>query len=346
MICKKEIGSFQSQTVYEYTLENAGGTTMTLYTFGGVIQSLLIKDQNGVRRDVVLGYPSLNDYIDHPCYYGALIGRYANRIGGGKFSMDGKEYHLTVNENGNTLHGGEGFGRRVWQPVEESEKDGASVTLRLESPDGEDGFPGNVTMDVTYTLTDDNCLRIEYRGTSDGKTPINMTNHSYFNLSGEGEMATDHILWVDADAFTEAGGDLLPTGRLLPVKDTPFDFTSPKAVGKEIGSDYPAVKSVDGYDLNFVINGWDGSMKRVASLSSPKTGLYMEVYTDKPGVQFYTDNADDPVPGKCGKPYPRHGAVCLETQFFPDTPNHPEFPGGFIAPGEMYHFTTEYRFHL
>ena len=346
MITKKEAGKVQGSVVYQYTMENANGLKMSFYTYGGVVQSLLVKDRQGIPRDVQFGYDDLDGYLKTPGCYGAAVGRYANRIGGGKFTIDGREYHLTINENGNTLHGGDGFTFRNWQGVREDDGEEPSVTLRLESPDGDNGFPGNLTMDMTYTLTKDNGWKIEYRGTTDQKCPVNMTNHSFFNLSGDGETALDHILWIDADYFTAANEALLPTGELAPVKGTPFDFTSPKAVGRDIGADVPFLKDNNGYDLNYVVNGWDGATKRIASLSSPKTGIQMDVYTDKPGVQLYTANQDGPAPGKGGKHYPAHGGVCLETQLFPDSPNHPEFPGGITSPGEMYHYTTEYRFHL
>lgn len=346
MIIKKEAGKVQGDVVYQYTMESETGLKVSFYTYGGIIQSLIVKDRQGVARDVELGLDTLEEYVKAACYYGAPVGRYANRIRGAKFTIDGKEYRLTANENGNTLHGGKGLTFRVWQVVKEEDGDEPSVTLRVESPDGDDGFPGNLTMEMTYTLTKDNGLKIEYRGTTDQKTPVNMTNHSFFNLSGEGDTALDHVLWLDADCYTVADEALLPTGELAQVKGTPFDFTSPKAVGQEIDADEPALKNNSGYDLNYVINGWNGTVKRIASLSSPKTGIQMDVYTDKPGVQLFTFNINGTMPGKGGRDYPAHSAVCLETQFFPDTPNHPEFPGGFAAPGEMYHYTTEYRFHL
>ena len=267
MITKKEAGTVNGKAVAQYTLENENGLAMTFYTYGGIIQSLLVKDRQGIARDVELGFDTLDEYVKAACYYGAPIGRYANRIGGAKFTMDGREYHLTANENGNTLHGGNGLTFRVWQAVKEEDGGEPSVTLRVESPDGEDGFPGNLAMEMTYTLTADNGVRIEYRGTTDQKTPVNMTNHSFFNLSGEGETALDHVLWLDAGCYTAANEALLPTGELVPVKGTPFDFTSPKAIGQEIGADDPALKANNGYDLNYVVNSWDGTMRRVASLS-------------------------------------------------------------------------------
>ena len=228
MITKKEAGTVNGKAVAQYTLENENGLAMTFYTYGGIIQSLLVKDRQGIARDVELGFATLDEYVKAACYYGAPIGRYANRIGGAKFTMDGREYHLTANENGNTLHGGNGLTFRVWQAVKEEDGGEPSVTLRVESPDGEDGFPGNLTMEMTYTLTADNGVRIEYRGTTDQKTPVNMTNHSFFNLSGEGETALDHVLGWTPAAIPRPTRLCFPPGSWCRSRELPLILPLPR----------------------------------------------------------------------------------------------------------------------
>jgi len=339
-------GTVDGQKVIKYTLSNPNGMTVNILNYGGTITELFTKDKNGSLGDVVLGYDSLAGYrqTGNP-YMGCLVGRYANRIANAQFKLDGKTYKLAANNNGNTLHGGtKGFDKQVWSTdyfgVAEA---GSVLTLKLVSPDGQEGYPGTLTAIVTYTLTADNELKIDYMATSDKATPINLTNHTYWNLSaGADSTILDHELTLNADKYTPANAKLIPTGELTPVKGTPFDFTTAKKVGQDIlksGGD-PV-----GYDHNWVLNKTGNNLEKFGSLYHPASGRLMEFYTTQPGVQFYTGNfLDGSLTGKGGKKYIKNSGLCLETQHFPDSPNQPSFPNSILKPGEEYKQITIYKF--
>jgi aldose 1-epimerase len=332
-----------------FTLRNGTGVTMRVTNLGCIIVSLSVPDRNGEYADIVLGYDTFEDYVSDRRHFGCVVGRYGNRIAGGRFSIDGTTYELTVNRPPNHLHGGfEGFDKRIWE-AEAVIRDGA-VGLRLHylSRDGEEGYPGNLDATVCYWLTDANELRIEYAATTDKPTPINLTNHSYFNLAGAGNGdILGHELMLLADRFTPVDETLIPTGELRPVAGTPFDFTKPTAIGARIEEDDQQLKFGGGYDHNFVFSRWDGKLNRVGSVYEPQSGRYMEMLTTEPGVQFYCGNfLDGSDTGKDGKPYARRSGFCLETQHFPDSPNRPQFPSCVLRPGEPYRHVTVYRFSV
>ncbi len=331
--------------VTAYTLTNKNGMKAKVLNYGGIITELDVPDKNGKLGDVVLGFDNLQDYLTKSPYFGCITGRVANRISNAKFTLDGKEYKLAANNGKHTLHGGEkGLDKRVWRAEPMLTADGPALKLSYTSKDMEEGFHGTLQMTVTYTVTNDNALRIDYRATTDKPTPVNLTNHSYFNLAGQGTgTVLDHVLKLEADKYTPTDADLIPTGKIEPVAGTPFDFTKPTRVGehiKEVKAD-PV-----GYDLNYV----RGTKRQenptlIATVTEPTTGRVMEVLTTEPAVQLYTGNfLKGDVTGKGGKAYPQYGAICLETQFFPDSPNRPEFPSIVLKPGEEYKSTTIYRF--
>ncbi|GAA4315680.1 galactose mutarotase [Mucilaginibacter gynuensis] len=328
-----------------YVLKNKSGAEAAITNYGGRLVSLLVPDNKGVLTDVVLGYDSLKSYQKpKEPFFGAIIGRYGNRIAKGKFTLDGKTYQLDINDGVNTLHGGlKGFYAQVFDA---KQVDDQNLELTYISDDGQGGYPGTLTVKVTYTLTDDNALKIAYHATTDKATVVNLTNHAYFNLNGAGSPTiTDNILQINADTFNPVDTTLIPTGVLQPVKGTPFDFTTAKAIGKDIDVTDEQLKNGKGYDHNFVINKNDGKQP-IAIVSSPQTGIKMEVYTTEPGVQFYSGNfltgADHD--GKGGKAYGLRSAFCLETQHFPDSPNQPKFPSTELKPGQVYHTETTYKF--
>jgi aldose 1-epimerase len=330
-----------------YTLTNAKGMQVEITTYGGAVVALTAPDRNGKYADVVLGMDSLAGYQHQSSFFGALIGRYGNRIGHAQFQLDGKSYHLPKNDGQNTLHGGDnGFDKHVWTAKEAHTAAGPALELTYVSKDGEEGFPGTLTAKVVYTLTAENELRIEYSATTDKDTVVNLTNHSYFNLAGAGEgTVLDHQVMIDADRTTPVDSGLIPTGELRPVKGTPFDFTKATAIGARIGADDQQLKYAKGYDHNFVLNGGAAGLHKAAEVYEPKSGRVLEVWTDQPGLQFYTGNfLDGTVHGKGGKAYPFRGAFCMETQHFPDSPNRPSFPTTELKPGQTYHTTTAYRF--
>jgi aldose 1-epimerase len=307
----------------------------------------MVPDREGKMRDVVLGFSNIDDYINIPSDFGAAIGRYANRIANGRFTIDEQTTELPQNNNGHTLHGGPGgwhtkvFGANQTSP--------ASLELTLVSPDGDQSFPGNVTAKVTYTLTDDNAIDIKYSAVTDRPTVINMTNHSYFNLSGDpATLATGQILYVNADGFTPADATLIPTGEIAPVAGTPMDFTAPKLIGRDIdATDFEQIKLGGGYDHNYVLNTAGDISQPAARLESPASGIAMEVYTNEPGIQVYSGNfLDGTVTGKGGVAYKRRAAVCLETQHYPDSPNRPDWPSVVLRPGETYHSECVYKFYV
>ncbi len=330
-----------------YTLTNAKGMQAAIITYGGAVASLTAPDRAGKYADVVLGPDSLDGWMKQTAYLNALIGRYGNRIGHGKFSLGGKQYTLPKNDADNTLHGGPaGFDKRVWTAAEAKSPDGAALELTYVSKDGEAGFPGTLTAKVVYTLTDNNELKIDYTATTDKETVVNLTNHCYFNLAGQGEGdILQHQVTINADRFTPVDSGLIPTGELRPVAGTPFDFTKSTAIGARIGQDDQQLKFGQGYDHNWILNKGAGGLTKAAEAYEPGTGRVLEVWTTEPAMQFYTGNfLDGTVHGKGGKTYPRRSAFCMETQHYPDSPNHPAFPTTTLEPGATYHTTTMYKF--
>jgi len=336
----------ESEPVELFTLRNSTGMEAAIMTYGGIVQALRIPSQSGAPVDVVLGFDDLDGYLKDSPYFGAIVGRYGNRIGNARFALDGVEYKLPANDGPNCLHGGtRAFDKRVWTPKDPTGAGGPALQLTYLSKDGEEGFPGNLTSTVTYTLTDGNELRIEYRATTDKPTVLNLTNHSYFNLAGQGEGdILGHEVTIEADRVTPVDSTLIPTGHLQPVAGTPFDFRQPHPIGERIGADNEQLKFGRGYDHNFVLNH-AGSLGLAARVRDPKSGRTLEVSTDQPGLQFYTGNfLDGHMHGKGGKVYPRRGAFCMETQHFPDSPNKPQFPSTVLRPGQEYKTTTVFRF--
>jgi len=331
-----------------YVLTNKNGVEAAISTYGGVVVSLKVPDRSDKLGDVVLGFDSVDGYVSDKSYFGALIGRYGNRIGHAQFTLDGKTYTLAKNNGENTLHGGiKGFNKAVWAAKEIPAKDGQALELSYLSKDGEEGFPGNLSVRVVYTLTDSNELKIEYSATTDKKTVVNLTNHSYFNLAGPGSGdILGHVLMIEGDKFTPVDSGLIPTGELRDVAGTPFDFRKPTAIGARVDSDDEQIKLGGGYDHNFVLRRKAGDpISLAARVVEPKTGRVLEVWTTEPGVQFYTGNfLDGSAHGKGGISYTKRSALCLETQHFPDSPNQPKFPSTELKPGERYHTTTIYKF--
>lgn len=333
-----------------YTLTNNSGATVKITNYGAIITSLIVPDRNGKLDDVVLGYNCVEDYInavDKP-YFGAVVGRYGNRIAEGQFTLDGETYELAINNGENHLHGGIiGFDKVVWDAKPVFGEAWNGLELSYLAKDMEEGYPGNLQVTVTYKLTDANELIVHYEATTDKATPINLTQHSYFNLKGEGEgTILDHELMLNADQFTPVDEGLIPTGELRAVEGTPLDFTSPKPIGRDIGEDNQQLKFGLGYDHNFVLNNESkDAMTLAARVYEPTTGRVMEVRTTEPGIQFYCGNfLDGRLTGKAGKPYVHRGGFCLETQHFPDSPNQPDFPSTILRPGEKYDTTTKFTF--
>ena len=341
-ITKTDWGVFDGKKVYLFTLVNDKGDTVTITNYGGAVTSFKTPDKNGNRSSIIVGFDSLQPYLQHPPYFGALIGRYGNRIGDAKFTLDGTTYQLSANDGKNTLHGGlKGFDKVVWDASIASDTV-PELTLKYLSKDGEEGYPGNLNVTVHYTLTNDDGLKIEYEAETDKATPLNLTNHSYFNLSGDvSNTILNETLMIDADHYTPVDSTLIPTGEIKAVKGTPFDFTSPKKIGR----DFSAVPG--GYDHNFVLNKKDSSLEKVAELSDSISGRTMEIYTTQPGLQFYTGNfLDGKFLNHGGEPLIQHSALALETQHFPDSPNKPNFPSTILKPGEKYHQVTIYKVKL
>ena len=326
--------------VERYTLTN-GRVTAKVLTYGGIVSELHVPDRDGKPGDVVLGFDTLDGYLKGHPYFGATVGRFANRIAGGKFSLDGKDYTLAVNNGPNTLHGGlKGFDKAVWK-VEKSTD--SSLTLSYLSKDGEEGYPGNLTVHVTFTVTKDDALRLDYKATTDKPTPLNLTNHSYFNLAGPAAGAIlDHVAQIEADSYTPVDDNLIPTGKIAPVRGTPLDFTKPTA----IGSRFSELKAEPiGYDHNYVLRGHGELTALAARVRDPKSGRILELHTTEPGVQLYTGNfLDGTITGKGGVAYKKNMAFCLETQHYPDSVHHPEFPSTILKPGATYTQTTIYKF--
>jgi aldose 1-epimerase len=335
-------GKLQDGTeIKAYTLRNGNGASAKIITYGATLTELWVPDRAGKEGDVVLGFDSLEGYLgDHP-HFGGIIGRFANRIAKGKFTLDGKEYSLAINNGPNTLHGGNiGFDRRVWGAEPLKQLHGAAVRLTYTSSDGEENFPGALTVTVTYTLTDDNSLKIAYTAKTTKATPVNLTNHSYFSLSGTGDVLK-YKMFINADRYTPVDRTLIPTGELAPVKGTPYDFTRPATIGSRIAE----IKDIGGYDVNYVINGKRGTLREAAKVDDPSSGREMTVLTTEPGVQFYNAiGLSGSITGKRGVAYPKFGAVCLETQHFPDSVHQKDFPTTILRPGQMLRSETIYRF--
>jgi aldose 1-epimerase len=325
-----------------YTLTNANGLVMKVMTYGAVITELHVPDKAGVTGDVVLGFDNLPDYVSHSPCFGAICGRVANRIAKGRFSIDGKTYKLATNNGANTLHGGlVGFDKVVWTAEAADGPNGPAVVLRHVSEDGNEGFPGKLTVQVTYTLTGRDEVRIDYEATTDKPTIVNLTNHSYFNLACQGDVM-GQILQMRASKITLVDEGLIPTGVIADVAGGPFDFTQPKAIGRDMDK---IPDKTNGYDHNFVIDGGGKSLVMAARVHDPKSGRSMEVLTDQPGIQLYTANGfHGALVGKYGQAYPLHAAFCVETQHFPDAVNKPSFPSTLLRPGETFRSTTVYRF--
>jgi aldose 1-epimerase len=340
-IAEKPFGTYEGKPVTEYTLTNANGMQVGVINYGGIITKIITADKSGTKGDVVTGFESLDGFLQKGVpYFGALIGRYGNRIANGKFTLDGKEYTLAGNNNGNSLHGGnKGYDKVYWNI--EKEAGDSSLKLTYLSKDGEEGYPGNLNIAVVYTLTADNGLKIDYTATTDKATPINLTSHAYFNLSaGKDSTILGHDLMMKADKYTPVNDALIPTGKLEEVKGGPMDFNTAKAIGKEIA------KVAGGYDHNWVLNKTGNALEMVAVLSHAGSGRSMEVWTTEPGLQFYSGNFLDGTltNTKGGTKYIKHGALCLETQHYPDSPNQPAFPSTILKPGETYRHTTVYKF--
>jgi len=336
------------KTVDLYTLTNANGLVAKVTNYGAIVTELWVPDRNGNLGDVVQGYDTLDGYIQDTSYFGAIVGRVGNRTAKGKFTLDGKEYTLAKNDNGiNHLHGGNvGFNKVVWEASEVRKADAVGVKLTYLSKDGEEGYPGNFNCTVLYTLTNNDELRIDYEATTDKPTVHNVTHHGYFNLAGHGESdILSHELMIDAASITPVDKDLIPTGKLMPVAGTSFDFTKATAIGARIDADDEQLKFGGGYDHNWALNNTDGSYAKVGSLYDSGSGRVMDIYTTEPGLQFYSGNfLDGTSTGKGGKVYNHRYALCLETQHFPDSANQPAFPSVVLRPGETYKSTTAFKF--
>ena len=345
---QQPFGTREGRPVTLYKLTNSHGVEVHAMNYGGIILSIRVPDRKGQFADIVLGHETMEGYIPNPPYIGAIVGRYANRIANGSFTLDGKTYTLPKNDGPNTLHGGttRTFDKVVWDGEPLKGKTGVAFTYL--SKDGEEGFPGNCKVKVTYILTDGNALIIDYEATTDKSTPINVSQHSYFNLKGEGNGdILDHEIMINADRFTPVNKNLIPTGELQPVKGTPLDFTKSTRIGARIDDNYEQLQLAHGYDHNFVLNDKpdQNGMKLAARVHEPTSGRVLEVWTTQPGVQFYTGNfLDGSVTGKQGHVYKRRYGFCLETQHFPDSPNHPNFPTTILKPGETFHQKTLFKF--
>ncbi len=327
-----------------YTLRNVNGVEARICNYGGILVSFKAPDRNGHLGDVVLGYDNLDGYLTNSPYFGALIGRYGNRIAKGKFTLDGVTHKLAANNSPNALHGGlKGFDKVVWRAKIIQSDAGPALELTYRSKDGEEGYPGNLKVKAVYTLMSDNGLRLEFTATTDKDTVLNLTQHSYFNLAGHGDVL-GHKVFIDADKFTPVDETLIPTGELRPVDETPFDFLEPTAIGARLQQDERQLKFGNGYDHNFVLNHPMGRLDVIAQVSEPTTGRVLEVLSTEPGLQFYTGNfLDGTITGKGGRVYNGRGAFCMEPQHFPNSPNQSDFPSTALRPGQFYHNTIIFR---
>ncbi len=346
-VTKAPFGTADGQSVDLYTLRNVHGVEAKITNYGGILVSLKVPDRNGKFDDVVLGFNDLDTYLKGHPYFGALIGRYGNRIAKGRFTLNSVEYKLAVNNGENSLHGGvKGFDKVVWTGKEMKTKAGPAVVLTYLSKDGEEGYPGNLNVRVVYTLTNNNELKIDYSATTDKDTVTNLTHHSYFNLAGEGNGdILSHLVTINANRFVPTDAGSIPTGELRKVTGTPFDFLTAHAIGERINQDEEQLKLGNGYDHTWVINGRPGTLRLAATAYESTSGRTMQVWTTEPGVQFYTGNfLDGTLTGKSGKIYQRRFGFCFETQHYPDSPNHPSFPTTTLKKGATYRSTTIYRF--
>jgi aldose 1-epimerase len=349
---KNNYGSLKNGTpVYEYTLANASGVQVQIITYGGIVTKVNVPDRSGAMGSVALGFDNLLDYETHNPYFGCIAGRYANRIARGRFTIDGTTYQLAINDGSNHLHGGKvGLDKKVWEVVREiSTADEEGIVLHYISPDGEENFPGNLDITLTYVLTAHNELRIEYHATSDAPTVINLTNHSLWNLAGEGSgNIYNHVIQLIADQYTPVDATAIPLGEIAPVEGTPFDFRQPKVVGSDIRSNHQQIVFGKGYDHNWVIRRpalTDTTLVKACELTDPGSGRCMEVWTTEPGIQFYTGNfLEGSNYGPSGRAYRQSDGLALETQHFPDSPNQPSFPTTELRPGEVFASTTIYKF--
>ncbi|NBZ96088.1 MAG: galactose mutarotase [Proteobacteria bacterium] len=333
--------------VTQHTLINAKGASVSIITYGGIVTSLKVPDRNGKLADVVLGFKTLSEYEKKSPYFGCLVGRYGNRIAEAEFTLDGHTYHLAINNNGQSLHGGlRGFDKVVWSATPTETKQGPSLKLTYVSKDGEEGYPGNLSVTATYTLTNKNELKLVFRAKTDKATVVNLTHHSYFNLAGQGSGdILGHVVTIHADEYTPVDQVLIPTGKIAPVKGTPLDFRKPMAIGDRIDTKDEQLKFAGGYDHNFVAAKLPGHLGLIAKVEEPKSGRVMEVISTEPGVQFYSGNfLDGTLIGKGGRVYGFRNGFCIEPQHFPDSPNHKNFPSTVLKPGEIYRNTIIYRF--
>ncbi|MGA7160935.1 MAG: aldose epimerase family protein [Bacteroidota bacterium] len=333
--------------VFRYSLKNDSGMRVQIINYGAIVTNIYVKDRDGNFSDVVLGYDSLQGYVNDKTYFGAIVGRYGNRIGKGKFRLDGKEYQLTLNDGQNHLHGGTmGFNKVLWNAEPMEDEAGPSLKLTYTSKDGEEGYPGTVTTTVTYTLTKNNALEIRYEGTTDKPTVFNPTHHSYFNLTGTlTKTILDHRLMIAADSMTPVGPGLITTGAIVSVANTPMDFRAMTPIGSHIGDQNEQLKLARGYDHNWVLRDYNKQLRKVAEVDEPTTGRVLTLFTDQPGLQFYTGNfLDGTQKGKNGIAYQFRTGFCLEAQCYPDSPNKPNFPSAVLRPGDVYRQTTIYQF--
>lgn len=349
-ISKSDFGKTpEGLSVEKYTLKNEKGTSIDIITYGGIITSWTAPNKDNVYEDIVLGYNSLEEYTKSSPYFGALIGRYGNRIANSKFSLDGTEYTLAKNDGPNNLHGGvKGFDKVVWTASPSTTENTASLQLTYLSKDLEEGFPGNLTSIVTYTLNNDNSLKVVYEATTDKKTIVNLTQHSYFNLSGDfTKSILDHEIVIDADAYIPVDATLIPTGELADVTNTPFDFRKPKTMALEIENDDDQLKKGLGYDHCWVLNNQDKGMRLVSTAHHPTSGRLLEIFSDEPGIQLYSGNfLDGTLPSKSGGTYAHRTGFCLETQHYPDAPNQKNFPSVVLEPGDKYSSKTTFKFSV
>lgn len=347
-IQRQPFGSLpDGRSAEEFLITNSNGMVLGISNYGGLITSIQTPDREGSVEELTLAFDSVSEYRARP-YYGSVIGRYGNRIGGARFTLEGQEYRLAANNGPHHLHGGPaGFHTKLWSAEPFNRADGAGVVLKYTSPDGEEGYPGTVEVQVTYTLTSNNEIAIDYFATTDRTTHINLTNHAYFNLAGAGQRDhVDHLLMINASRYTPTDAGLIPTGELAAVSGTPLDFRQPRRIGDQLEADHHEIRTGSGYDHNFVIDRQGDGLELAARLSDPSSGRVMEVRTTEPGIQFYSGNWGRPIPGRDGRTFPRWGGVALETQHFPDTPNKPDFPSTVLRPGEEYRSTTVYRFSV
>jgi len=345
-VTSERFGTMPDGTAVDiYTLRNANGVEVRAISYGGIITSLKAPDRAGALADIVMGFDTLDGYLAGHPYFGAIIGRYGNRIGKAQFTLEGKTYPLAKNNGPNHLHGGmKGFDKVVWTI---GRAEGANaITFTRTSPDGEEGYPGNLKVAVTYTLTDANELVVDYHATTDKATPVNLTQHSYFNLAGDGSGdILGHELTINADRYTPVDDTLIPTGELAPVEGTPFDFRKPMAIGARINANHPQLVAGRGYDHNWVLNRSGGGQQFAARVLEPKSGRTLEITTEEPGIQFYAGNfLDGSLKGKAGRVYAHRTGFCLETQHYPDSPNKPDFPTTILKPGQEYKTRTVFKF--